>query len=228
MNTWFPRTPESDALVAEERLVLAATEMVHEALEATNTTKRQLADMLGVRPTEISQRLSGRRNLTLRSLARMMHVLGYGVGLEAIQPIDRTAADARVGTRIVKAIEPPTGSRNRSWKLGVRVLIGPIKAEEREFVEQRISRVLDELHNLDHILEATATIPKKREVVVGLTVEAEDALSASQTGIAALRTAIHIVGDKTPGWEETLERLVRDLRIDIDPSERDEQATTCS
>lgn len=73
---WFKSTPETEALLAEERLVLDATEAVNEAMLIAGKNKQQLAELLNVKPSEISQRLSGRRNLTLRSLARMLHVLG--------------------------------------------------------------------------------------------------------------------------------------------------------
>lgn len=79
--SWFKSTPESEALLAEERLVLAAAEAVDEALLISGTNRQQLAELLNVKPSEISQRLSGRRNLTLRSLARMLHVLGWQVEL---------------------------------------------------------------------------------------------------------------------------------------------------
>ncbi|MEU3014951.1 helix-turn-helix domain-containing protein [Nocardia asteroides] len=83
MTTWFRRTSEAEALFAEERLLLSATEMVHGALDAKGMSKKRLAELLDVTPTEVSQRLSGRRSLTLRSLARMMHVLGYRVRLDS-------------------------------------------------------------------------------------------------------------------------------------------------
>lgn len=74
--SWFHSTPESEALLAEERLVLAATEAVHDAMAEKGVNRQKLAKLLNVRPSEISQRLSGKRNLTLRSLAQMLHVLG--------------------------------------------------------------------------------------------------------------------------------------------------------
>ncbi|MCP9623079.1 helix-turn-helix transcriptional regulator [Nocardia otitidiscaviarum] len=95
MTTWFRRTPEADALLAEERLLLAATEMVHEALAATGTSKEELAARLGVRPAEISRQLCGGRNLTVRSLARMMNELGYGITIEADGRDGRAAARGR-------------------------------------------------------------------------------------------------------------------------------------
>jgi transcriptional regulator with XRE-family HTH domain len=76
MSSWFRDTPETAALLEEERLVVAATEAISEAMDKQGINKRELAERLNVRPSEISQRLSGRRNLTLRSLAAMLHAVG--------------------------------------------------------------------------------------------------------------------------------------------------------
>ncbi|MBD0020545.1 helix-turn-helix domain-containing protein [Gordonia pseudamarae] len=76
MADWFKATPESERLLSEERLILEATETVYEALERSGTTKTNLASRLGVTKSEIGQRLSGRRNLTIRSFAAMLHELG--------------------------------------------------------------------------------------------------------------------------------------------------------
>lgn len=101
MSTWFKSTPESEALLAEERLVLAATEMVYEAMEKSGKNKKQLAGMLGVRPSEVSQRLNGKRNLTLRTLAGMLHTLGMRAELSLqrqAEPVD--AVDIRQRWRV--------------------------------------------------------------------------------------------------------------------------------
>jgi transcriptional regulator with XRE-family HTH domain len=76
MSSWFRDTPATEALLEEERLVVAATEAISEAMDRRGINKRELAERLNVRPSEISQRLSGRRNLTLRSLAAMLHAVG--------------------------------------------------------------------------------------------------------------------------------------------------------
>jgi len=92
MSTWFRDTEESRRLLSEERLLVAATEKVYEALERRGSTKTALAESLGVKLSEVSQRLSGRRNLTLRSLAAMLHSLGYEaeVGIRDCRGIDAT------------------------------------------------------------------------------------------------------------------------------------------
>lgn len=86
MSDWFRVTPESERLLSEERLILAATEQVYEAMQCAGVTKKTLAERLGVSKSEIGQRLSGRRNLTVRSLAAMLHELGCEATL-ALRPL---------------------------------------------------------------------------------------------------------------------------------------------
>lgn len=81
MSTWFRETPESLRLLAEERAVVEAAELVSGAIEARRSTRKALAEMLGIARSEITQRLSGRRNLTVRSLAAMLHELGFELQL---------------------------------------------------------------------------------------------------------------------------------------------------
>jgi transcriptional regulator with XRE-family HTH domain len=79
MSSWFRRTPESERLLAQERVVLGATELLSEALERRGRSRSELAAALGVSPSEVTQRFSGKRNLSLRSLADMLHALNFGV-----------------------------------------------------------------------------------------------------------------------------------------------------
>ncbi|MBS9534346.1 helix-turn-helix transcriptional regulator [Mycobacterium sp. M1] len=105
--SWFESTPEREAMLAEERLVLSATEIVHEALDRAGVTKRELAARLNVKPSEISQRLSGRRNLTFRTFAAMLHKLGMRAELTlrpALPPVGSAA------TRMVKIDVIPPGT----------------------------------------------------------------------------------------------------------------------
>jgi transcriptional regulator with XRE-family HTH domain len=79
--SWFDDTPETRRLFAEEELLLAATELMQEAIDDRGITRQELARRLDVRPSEITQRLAGARNLTLRTLASMMDALGFKVVL---------------------------------------------------------------------------------------------------------------------------------------------------
>src|SRR6185437_16603174 len=77
LRSWFRETPESLRLLAEERLIVAVTELICEAMDERSISRSQLAAELGIKPSEITQRLSGKRNLTLRTTAEMLHALGF-------------------------------------------------------------------------------------------------------------------------------------------------------
>jgi transcriptional regulator with XRE-family HTH domain len=118
--TWFKSTPESEALLAEERLVLAATEAVDEAMLISGTNRQRLAELINVKPSEISQRLSGRRNLTLRSLAQMLHVLGWRAEITIV------AAQPPVG--------PEGDDADRDWcEFGSSYLAAALERGERHW-----------------------------------------------------------------------------------------------
>lgn len=82
VGSWFRETPESLRLVAEEAALLDASELVAECLEERQVTRSVLADRLGVSRSEITQRLNGKRNLTVRTLGAMLHELGYRLSFQ--------------------------------------------------------------------------------------------------------------------------------------------------
>lgn len=102
MSGWFRRTHESERLLAEERVVVGATELLCEALERRHLSRAELAERLGVSPSEITQCLSGRRNLSLRKFAAMLHEMEFGV-------------DARLIDRAASGGEVPLPSRRMNW-----------------------------------------------------------------------------------------------------------------
>ncbi len=73
---------EMRRLLAEERFFLDVTEKICEAIEARGIKRTDLAERLKVSPQEITQRLRGTRNLTIKSVADMMDALGYDVTLD--------------------------------------------------------------------------------------------------------------------------------------------------
>ncbi len=126
MTTWFRDTDESRRALAEERLVVAASELTSEALERRGRTRTWLAERLGVRLSEISQRLSGRRNLTLRSFAAMLHELDYGV---EIRLSDRKVAEDGVTIRGSRLMDwPQTNLRYTQTCTPIRVIQGGRRA----------------------------------------------------------------------------------------------------
>jgi transcriptional regulator with XRE-family HTH domain len=73
--------PEFRKLLAQEELILGVTETICELLENEKVSRKELADRLGKSKGFISQLLNGGRNLTLRTVADILHVLGYKVVL---------------------------------------------------------------------------------------------------------------------------------------------------
>jgi transcriptional regulator with XRE-family HTH domain len=73
--------PEFAKLMAQEDLIMEVTETLCELLEKEKISRKELADRLGKSKGFISQLLNGGRNLTLRTVADILHVLGYKVAL---------------------------------------------------------------------------------------------------------------------------------------------------
>lgn len=73
--------PEFRRLLAQEELILEVTEVLCGLLGEENISKKELADRLGKTKGFVSQLLNGGRNLTLRTVADILHVLGYKVTL---------------------------------------------------------------------------------------------------------------------------------------------------
>jgi transcriptional regulator with XRE-family HTH domain len=75
--------PEFARLMAQGDLIMEVTETLCELLEKEKISRKQLADRLGKSKGFISQLLNGGRNLTLRTVADILHVLGYKVTITA-------------------------------------------------------------------------------------------------------------------------------------------------
>ena len=81
-----------DKLVAQETLIVEATEAICEAMEpdqqddSGKVTRKELAKRLDCGKSHVTQLLSGERNLTLRTLADMAGALGRKVTL-TLEPI---------------------------------------------------------------------------------------------------------------------------------------------
>jgi transcriptional regulator with XRE-family HTH domain len=73
--------PEFARLMAQGDLIMEVTETLCELLEKEKISRKELADRLGKSKGFISQLLNGGRNLTLRTVADILHVLGYRASL---------------------------------------------------------------------------------------------------------------------------------------------------
>ena len=81
------RTPEARRRYEEERLILWTTEAIREAMEERGLNRAAVAGKLGTSRANVTQLLSGSRNMTLRSLAGLAHACGMRaeVGLEELR-----------------------------------------------------------------------------------------------------------------------------------------------
>ncbi|RME41902.1 MAG: XRE family transcriptional regulator [Planctomycetota bacterium] len=77
------RDPEFSRLFAQEELILAATELVAETMCNNQINKAELARRVGTSKSNVTQLLAGTRNMTLRTLADLMFVMGKRVRLSA-------------------------------------------------------------------------------------------------------------------------------------------------
>ena len=73
--------PEYERLIAEEKLILEATELISSLMETRDVSRAQLADRIGKSRAYMTQVLAGNRNMTLRTLADLAWALGTKVQL---------------------------------------------------------------------------------------------------------------------------------------------------
>ena len=74
--------PEFAKLMAQGDLIMEVTETLCGLLEKEKVSRKELAERLGKTKGFVSQLLNGGRNLTLRTVADILHVLGYKVALK--------------------------------------------------------------------------------------------------------------------------------------------------
>lgn len=87
------REPEYQNLLAQETLILEATETIVALMREQGVTRLELARRLGKTKGFVSQVLAGDRNMTLRTLADLAYALGHtlrmtpeGVELAGVEP----------------------------------------------------------------------------------------------------------------------------------------------
>lgn len=64
-------------IYAQEAAMVDASEALAEAMHNSGITRSKLADLLGVSKSEVTARLAGERNITVRKLADTLHAMGY-------------------------------------------------------------------------------------------------------------------------------------------------------
>ena len=81
LERWASDNQANSQLVAEERLILEVTEGIWTILDEKQISKADLAGRLNKSKAYISQLLNGNRNMTLRTLADIVHVLGANIDI---------------------------------------------------------------------------------------------------------------------------------------------------
>lgn len=112
------RDPEIRRVFEEELLVGEATDTIAGLLESLGLSQRVLADRLGVTPGRISQILSGKENLTLRSLGALGWALGVRFELHPVAMADRAGTPA--------ANDPPAPAWLNRLRPTARVTYGAV------------------------------------------------------------------------------------------------------
>lgn len=85
-----------DAVYAQEAAMVDASELIARALDASGMTRAELARKLGVSRAEVTARLKGERNITVRKLAETLHVLGQRLALDTEPTADERRSRARI------------------------------------------------------------------------------------------------------------------------------------
>lgn len=78
--------PHHEAVYAKEAAMVDASELIARALEASGLSRAELARALKVSRSEVTERLRGNRNITVRNLAATLHALGAELQLGARMP----------------------------------------------------------------------------------------------------------------------------------------------
>lgn len=81
---WFDPTAQERLQIDQEFLQVEVTEVLHEAMAIRQASRADLARLSGITRSALSQRMSGRRSMTLKTLASMLHHLGFRLKVDLI------------------------------------------------------------------------------------------------------------------------------------------------
>ncbi len=103
---WLARelsSPEDRRLYAQERCIVAVTEAVARAHRGAGLAQSEVARRIGRTKAHISRLLSGRRNMTLRSLADLLWACGLEVSDVRLEPVGVSVVPSGTLARRVRA-----------------------------------------------------------------------------------------------------------------------------
>ena len=82
----FIRSEQDKLTLAEEEAIALAAITIAQLLEDCDVSQRELAQRLGITEGRVSQILAAESNPTMKTLARIGHVLGRRLELSFVQP----------------------------------------------------------------------------------------------------------------------------------------------
>ncbi len=93
----------------KERAIVDVTEMIYHLMEEKKITKTQLAEKMGVAAANITQLLSGKRNMTIATVSNVLNHLGFAfelgwrhlkrLAVTDLEPVSWAGADSEVWTQ---------------------------------------------------------------------------------------------------------------------------------
>lgn len=120
----YAQAPEIARLLAQEELILDITEQICEFLEKEKISRADLARRLGKSKAFVTQLLGGGRNLTLRTLADVISVLGGRCRVEIVKEhIEET--DNKLVLLEDYLPKPKFTQRRKVWPVSISQAKGP-------------------------------------------------------------------------------------------------------
>ena len=102
LKNWIDESDENARLLAQESLILDASERILEEMERKGISKSQLAGALGKTKAYVTQLLSGGRNMTLRSFADIAFALGMTAKVQLAPKLPYGAWEEQAGFTCVR------------------------------------------------------------------------------------------------------------------------------
>ncbi len=116
LERWANKDPENAKLVAEEWFITEVTEVVWASMEQAGVSKSELARRLGTSKGHITQLLGGSRNMTLRTLADICHVLEMRPSLRILpRRVQEEAEEPRLNSPATRNVQYLVVQDQRLW-----------------------------------------------------------------------------------------------------------------
>ncbi len=107
----FAAKDSNKSLLEQERLILAASELISQLMEEQGVNKATLAQRIGKSRAFVTQALSGSRNLTLRTFAELAGALDHRIEVRGRSNKAESAPTQQLGKVMAFPSRPPDSPR---------------------------------------------------------------------------------------------------------------------